>query len=81
MVKQIVTTPEELITNEDETQPKISIVDPHKIVRKQGKLYTIPQKKDYRLVYDKRIIGPNYVTYPYGWKGPQLNITQETNSQ
>lgn len=46
----------------------VTINDPHKIVRKKGKIYSLPQEKKYRLVYDKRVIGENYVTYPYGYK-------------
>ena len=45
---------------------------PHAIVRKgqvgMGGMYTRPQKKKYRMVYDKRRILPDGVnTVPLGW--------------
>lgn len=47
----------------------VPVTEPHKIVRQKGNILTKPQTKDYRFVYDKRVIGNNFVTYPYGWKG------------
>ena len=46
----------------------VPIQEPYKIVREKGKLYTLPRNKNYRLVYDKRYVGENFITYPYGWK-------------
>lgn len=54
------------------TEPMLKSViiqDPFKIVRNTGMLQTRAQDKQYRFVYDKRVIGKNYKTYPYGWTG------------
>ena len=56
----------DLITSPDPST--IPIHEPYKIVRKEGGLYSVQQKKDYRMVYDKRVLLPNYNTIPYGWK-------------
>ena len=76
-------TMKRLVTSTKEQQQEIvTVVDPHKIVRQNGTLYTKSQKKDYRLVYDKRIIGPNYVTYPYGWIGiPLKNVSAKRKAE
>ena len=47
-----------------------TVYNTHHIVRnpKTYQLYTFSQKKDYKLVYDKRVLDPNtFLTYPYGY--------------
>ena len=44
-----------------------AIAEPNKIVRKDGKLYTMPQTKKYKMVYDKRILTEDLRTLPFGW--------------
>ena len=52
-----------------ETEAKVTIDMPFKITRdkKEKNIVTKKMKKDYRLVYDKRIITENYETLPYGF--------------
>ena len=47
----------------------VSVQNTHKIARDRDsvKLMTTTERKDYRLVFDKRVIGDNYVSYPYGF--------------
>ena len=45
-----------------------TLINPHKIVRKDGHLFSREEEKVYRFVYDKRVIVNNYETLPYGWK-------------
>lgn len=68
-MKQLVTTPGEAQKPMKE-KTSYEIKEPHKIVRKDGKIYTLPQTKQYKLVYDKRILTDHLKTYPFGWKGP-----------
>lgn len=68
-MKKLITTPGEFQKPPSE-KTTCTIQEPHKIVRKDGKLYTEAQDKHYRLVYDKRIIGKDLKTFPFGWKGP-----------
>ena len=35
--------------------------------KKESKIYTKKQKKDYRVVYNKRVVKENYETVPYGY--------------
>ncbi len=68
-MKTLITTPEETKkSTEDKTVYNID--DPYKIVRHNGDLKTVSQHKQYRLVYDKRILVKDTLkTYPYGWQG------------
>jgi len=47
----------------------VSVPEPYKIVRnlKEGLLLSLHRKKDYRIVYTKRVIKEDYDTVPYGW--------------
>ncbi|XP_045201509.2 uncharacterized protein LOC123555044 [Mercenaria mercenaria] len=47
----------------------LSVVNAHKIAsdRNSSKLITISERKDNQMVFDKRVIGGNYVSYPYGY--------------
>ncbi len=60
-MKQLVMTPSD--------RKVIRIQEPRKIVRINGNIYSRPQTKDYRLVYEKRIVTPTLKTFPFGWKG------------
>ena len=47
-----------------------TVYNTHHIVRdpQTYQLYTFPQRKDYKLVYDKRVLDPyTFLTYPYGY--------------
>lgn len=48
---------------------KVSVVDANKIsrARDNAQIVTILEKKDYRIVFDKRVIRENYISYPYGF--------------
>ena len=67
-LKTLVTTPGEALKSKADKQA-YEIVEPHKIIRDNGKIITAPQNKQYRLVYDKRMLTPSLKTYPFGWKG------------
>ena len=54
-----------MVTN-DREQGCIKVVDDNKICRSNGVLITRTETKDYRIVFDKRIIKDNVCTYPYG---------------
>ena len=47
----------------------VSVVNAHKIARdrNKSKIITTLERKDYQIVFDKRVIGANYVSYPYGY--------------
>ncbi len=48
----------------------VSVVDAHKIsrVRDTAQIVTKSERKDYKLVFDKRVIQlKTYVSYPYGY--------------
>ena len=51
------------------TQHKVTINIPYKITRdkKEKNIVTKRTKKDYRIVYNKRIVKENYETVPYGY--------------
>ena len=46
----------------------VSVVDEHKIVRNRstGHVITKRECKDYKIVFDKRVIKEDYHTVPYG---------------
>ena len=50
-------------------EEKVTVVNPHKITRdkKEKNIVTKRMKKDYRIVYNKRVITENYGTIPYGY--------------
>lgn len=47
----------------------VSVPEPYKIVlnKKDGLVLSLHRKKDYRIVYTKRVIKENFDTVPYGW--------------
>ena len=51
------------------TEEKVTVENPHKITRdkKEKNIVTKKMKKDYRIVYNKRVITENYGTLPYGY--------------
>ena len=55
-------------TSEEEDQ-KVTIDMPYKIIRnkKEKSIVTKRMKKDYRVVYNKRVTKENYETVPYGY--------------
>ena len=50
-------------------EEKVTVVNPHKITRdkKEKNIVTKRMKKDYRIVYNKRVSTENYGTIPYGY--------------
>ena len=58
----------ELYVDHDE-QKKVTITIPYKITRdkKEKNIVTKRTKKDYRIVYNKRVVKENYETVPYGY--------------
>ena len=50
-------------------QDKVTVVNPYKITRdkKEKNIVTKRMKKDYRVVYNKRVVKDNYETVPYGY--------------
>ena len=61
-MKELITTSEHV--NSDD----YNVDEPHKIIRKEGNLYTLPQSKHYQLVYDKRMVMEDLTTLPFGYK-------------
>ncbi|WAR07908.1 hypothetical protein MAR_017866 [Mya arenaria] len=61
-------TVKDMVTGKSDVE-HITVVDEHKIVRNPstGHVITKRENKDYKIVFDKRIIGEEYNTYPYGY--------------
>lgn len=55
-----------LVTTDEEE--KYTVVNPHKIVRKDGQIFSKEEVKEYKIVYNKRRIVDGYKTLPFGWK-------------
>ena len=57
-----------LHVDSEEESEKVTVTRDN-IVRdkKESKIYTKKQKKDYRIVYNKRVVNENYETVPYGY--------------
>ena len=66
-MKELVTTPDEA-KKAKKAKKRYDLTEPHKIIRKNGKIYSKLQEKQYRLVYDKRILTKDLTTFPYGWR-------------
>ena len=51
------------------TEEKVTVENPYKITRdkKERNIVTKKMKKDYRIVYNKRVVTENYGTVPYGY--------------
>ena len=47
----------------------VSVCNAHKITRDRdlAKIVSIPQRKDYRLVFDKRVLLDQYISYAFGY--------------
>ena len=47
----------------------VSVINAHKITRDRNnaQLVTTSERKDYRLVFDKRVVRENYMSFPYGY--------------
>lgn len=47
----------------------VAVSDAHKITRDRdsAKIVSAPHRKDYRLVFDKRVLRDQYISYPYGY--------------
>ena len=56
---------EDLITTGEETGPLIQ--NPHKICRQNGRLFSRSESKQYKIVYDKRVLCDNFDTRPFGF--------------
>jgi hypothetical protein len=59
-------TMKHLVTTNESSQPVIT--NPFKIVRKDGQLFTKSESKAYQIVYNKRVLGNHFMTYPFGYK-------------
>ena len=53
-----------VINNRDDVK---TVRDDYKIMRDHKRLLTVHQDKDYRIVFDKRVVMQDYSTRPYGF--------------
>ena len=53
-----------VINNRDDVK---TVRDDYKITRDHNRLLTVHQDKDYRIVFDKRVVMQDYSTRPYGF--------------
>lgn len=53
----------------DRENAVVPVVNAHKIARDRfsSRIVTMNEKKDYRVVFDKRVLGSHYVSYPFGY--------------
>ena len=58
----------DLVVTPSKRDGVITVQEPHKIVRRDGHLFSEPQTKDYRMVYNKRRLLKDLTTLPFGWR-------------
>lgn len=67
-MKQLI---QRVVSEEEEEDASLTLKNPHKLIRNQQlkKIQTVKQDKQYRLVYDKRVIDfESLCSFPYGYQ-------------